>query len=109
MTKWQEYFHNAREMVETIEKRLTTEGELIRYVNLRYKLTGEQETKWLYDVVLTLWDDTLTLKTGDGQLISLALADLAYIKLRPYYYAACVGFKEFAFYAYPEPANENEQ
>ena len=101
---WQEYFQDAREMVLTINQRLEREKALIRYVNLRYRLYGQAGTKWLYDVTLVLQEDYLLVSTGDGKQILLALSDLEYLKLRPFYYAACVGFKEFTFYAYPEQA-----
>lgn len=107
--QWQEYFDDAQAMVETIQKRLTLEGELIRYVNLRYRLYDDRETKWLYDVKLELHDTLLIITTGDDQRMELALADLEYIKLRPFYYAACVGFKEFTFYGYPDPADNHQE
>lgn len=101
---WQEYFQDAREMVLTINQRLEREKALICYVNLRYRLYGQAETKWLYDVTLVLQEDYLLVSAGDGKQILLSLSDLEYLKLRPFYYAACVGFKEFTFYAYPEQA-----
>lgn len=99
---WQEYFQSPREMVQTINARLEREKELIRYVNLRYRLYGQAETKWLYDVTLKLQGEDLQLETGDGKQYVLPLDAVEYIKLRPFYYAACVGFKEFTFYGYPE-------
>ena len=95
---WQEYFQSPREMVETINTRLEREKELIRYVNLRYRLYGQAETKWLYDVTLTLAGEELLLTTGDGKQYALPLNEVEYIKLRPFYYAACIGFKAFVFY-----------
>ncbi len=103
---WQEYFQNPREMVETINTRLEREKELIRYVNLRYRLYGQAETKWLYDVTLTLAGEELLLTTGDGKQYALPLNEVEYIKLRPFYYAACVGFKEFTFHGHPEETAE---
>lgn len=102
---WQEYFQDAQQMVLTINQRLEREKERIRYVNLRYRLYGQAETKWLYDVTLLLQEANLLVSTGDGKQILLSLSELEYLKLRPFYYAACVGFKEFTFYAYPEHAD----
>ena len=59
---WQEYFQSPREMVQTINARLEREKELIRYVNLRYRLYGQAETKWLYDVTLKLQGEDLQLE-----------------------------------------------
>ena len=100
--EWQEYFQDAREMAKAISTRLEREKELIRYVNLRYRLQGQAETKWLYDITLTLTEDQLLLTTGDDKHYALPLDEIDYIKLRPFYYAACVGFKELTFYGHPE-------
>ena len=105
---WQEYFASAREMVQTIQKRLAQEKEAIRYVNLRYRCYGQAESKWLYDVTMTLEGENVILSTGDGRQESLPLLKVEYIRLRPFYYAACVGFKELYFYAYPEDAAKKE-
>ena len=99
---WQEYFQDGRQMVETINQRLEREKTLIRYVNLRYRLYGQAETKWLYDVTLQVQDENVVIATGDEQQLVLPLDEIEYIRLRPFYYAACVGFKEFSFYAHPE-------
>ena len=103
---WQKYFRDAREMVQTINTRLEQEKDLIRYVNLRYRLYGQAETKWLYDVILQLQGEEVLLTTGDGKQYILPLGEIEYIKLRPFYYAACVGFKEFTFHGHPEEPTE---
>ena len=41
----------------------------------------------------------ITFLNADAEPIVVALGSLEYFKLRPYYIAACVGFKNIIFYS----------
>ena len=104
---WEEYFPSARALAEAIDERLCADKERINYVNLRYKLFGEKESSWLYDISLSFKGDCFIIKEKCGATVVLNVEDLEYLKLRPFYFAACIGFKAFVLYPYPN--NDNEQ
>lgn len=90
---WEEYFADTAALVATINERLERDKAAIRYVNLKYKCAQQEESKWCYDVKLSIQENQLVIATNQGKLY-LAADSLEYIRLRPFYYAACVGFKE---------------
>lgn len=104
---WEEYFPSAALMAQAIDKRLLADRERINYVNLRYKIFGEKESAWLYDVTLSFHDDRFFITEKNGQSIVLAAKDIEYLKIRPFYFATCIGFKAFVLYPYPN--NDDEQ
>ena len=104
---WEEYFPDTAALLQAAEQRLLADKERINYVNARFKLFGEPESPWLYDITLSAAQDGLIISEKNGQTIKLDNSRLDYVKLRPFYYAACIGFKAFVLYAHPN--NDDEQ
>ena len=99
MDNWDEYFPDGTSMVEGAKARIEGESKPIRYINGRYKLKGEKEGRWLYNIVYRAEGDELVIveQEKEGE-IRVPFKDMEYLKLRPYYYAACIGFKAFVFH-----------
>lgn len=97
--EWEEYFPDGASMVAGAKQRIEGEDKPIRYVNGRYKLRGEKESRWLYNICYEMEDTMLriTEQEQDNEIV-LPLEQVEYLKLRPFYYAACIGFKAFVFY-----------
>lgn len=118
--------NGPREMVETARQTIYERLGKLKYVNLKYKCAGERESAWLYNVAFQVNDGNLGNKrspegeagredplrgmaegaacvirflNADTDPISVPLAKLEYLKLRPYYIATCVGFKNIIFYS----------
>ena len=86
-------------MVAGAKQRIEGEDKPIRYVNGRYKLRGEKESRWLYNIRYEIEDAMLQITEQEqDRQIALPLSQVEYLKLRPFYYAACIGFKAFVFY-----------
>lgn len=99
MLEWEEYFPDGYEMVAGAKCRIEGEDKPIRYINARYKLQGQKESKWLYNISYAVDGEYLLLvEQEQGKEIRLLLEQVEYLKLRPFYYAACIGFKAFVFY-----------
>ena len=99
MVDWESYFDNMDELVEVANKRLTEDKEKIRYVNMKVKLYDQPESKWYFEMSFQLVNNQLIIAFDDGQKeISLPAEQVEYIKLRPFYYAACIGFKAFVLH-----------
>ena len=45
--EWEEHFDNGVDMVAGAKARIEGEDKPIRYINGRYKLVGEEESRWL--------------------------------------------------------------
>lgn len=97
--EWEEHFTDGVSMVAGAKARIEGEEKPIRYVNGKYKLIGEAESRWLYNISYQVNGDTLFLveQEQDAELY-LPLDKVEYLKLRPFYFAACIGFKAFVFY-----------
>ena len=80
--EWEEHFDNGTDMVAGAKARIEGEDKPIRYINGRYKLVGEAESRWLFNIAYRVDGDDLVIVE----------------KLRPFYFAACIGFKAFVFY-----------
>ena len=104
---WEEYFPSAALMAQAIDKRLLADKERINYVNLRYKKFHESESAWLFDVEISFADEVFSIAEKNGRQISLAAGEIEYLKIRPFYFATCIGFKAFVLYPYPN--NDDEQ
>ena len=104
---WEEYFPTAESLAQAVAERLYADKERINYVNLRYKKFSEKESAWLYDVTISFCDNCFTVTEKCGTSVTLAADDLEYLKIRPFYFAACIGFKAFVLYPYPN--NDDEQ
>lgn len=107
MMDWEEYFPSALLMMKAIDERLLADKERINYVNIRYKLLDEKESAWIYDITLKYHDSQIIIISKDGEVITLAENELDYLKIRPFYFAKCIGFK--AFVLYPHLNTNDEQ
>lgn len=97
--EWEETFSDGEAMVAGARKRIEGEDKPIRYVNGRYKLCGERESRWLYNISYQVeGQDLVLLEQEQDRQIRLPLCQVEYLKLRPFYFAACIGFKAFVFY-----------
>lgn len=97
--EWEEYFPDGEAMTEGARRRIEGEEKPIRYVNGRYKLCGEAESRWLYNICYRVENGMLLLIEQEQERVyRLPLAQVEYLKLRPFYVAACIGFKAFVFY-----------
>ena len=97
--EWEEHFENGIDMVAGAKARIEGEDKPIRYVNGRYKLCGEEESRWLFNIAYRVdGEDLLIIEQEQDSEIRLPLHQVEYLKLRPFYFAACIGFKAFIFY-----------
>ena len=97
--EWEEYFPDGAAMVQGAKQRIEGEKKPIRYVNGRYKLCGEPESRWLYNICYVVEGETLLLvEQEQDKELRLPLSQVEYLKLRPFYVAACIGIKAFVFY-----------
>lgn len=89
------------EMIEAAHQMIYESMGKLKYVNLKYKVKDTTESGWLYNVDFEVQDDKCLIKflNADEEPISLQVDEIDYIKLRPYYIAACVGFKNIIFYS----------
>lgn len=65
---WKEYFHDAEELVTVLNARLAKENSAIRYVNLRYKLYQQAESKWLYDAKVSIACGEVMIESGAANI-----------------------------------------
>ena len=97
--EWEEHFENGIAMVAGAKARIEGEDKPIRYVNGRYKLCGEEESRWLFNIVYRVdGDDLLIIEQEQDNEMRLPLHQVEYLKLRPFYFAAGMGVKAFVFY-----------
>ena len=97
--EWEEHFENGIDMVKGAKARIEGEDKPIRYINGRYKLRGEEESRWLFNIAYRVdGDDLLIIEQEQDNEMRLPLHQVEYLKLRPFYFAACIGFKAFVFY-----------
>lgn len=93
--------NGPREMIEAAHQTIYESLGKLKYVNLKYKCAGAAESAWLYNVDFAAEgeDCVITFLNADTEPIVVDLSSLEYFKLRPYYIAACVGFKNIIFYS----------
>ena len=103
---WEEYFANVDELLKALNERFSKDQGRINYTNGRFRLFGEKESPWLYDISFALENDKLILTTATDEVYPLPVERLDYLRLRPFYYAACIGFKSFLLYAHPNSDDE---
>lgn len=98
------YCVDALTMVNTAKKTIYDELGKLKFVNLKYKLKNESESGWFYDVNFSTEGNSciINFPRADRNNIILPLERLEYFKLRPYYVAACVGFKNIIFFSYKQ-------
>ena len=89
------------EMIEAAHQMIYESLGKLKYVNLKYKVKDTAESGWLYNVDFGIQDKNCLIKflNADEDPISLPVDKIDYFKLRPYYIAACVGFKNIIFYS----------
>lgn len=100
MNDWEQHYTNVEVMVTEAAHLIYEELGKIQFVNMKYKLYNEEESKWLYKVRFEKQEknlDIVSLETGET-IRKLPLDAIELLRLRPYYYARCVGFKNFLFY-----------
>lgn len=104
---WEEYFQDGRAMAAGAQARLDADAGRIRYVNGKYKCYDGRESGWLYNLTFAVEQEELVLTEQEqNHVIRVPLAQVEYLKLRPYYFAACVGFKAFVFYGHLQTEEE---
>lgn len=93
--------NGPREMIEAAHQTIYESLGKLKYVNLKYKCVGAAESAWLYNVDFAAEGENcvITFLNADIEPIVVAVDSLEYFKLRPYYIAACVGFKNIIFYS----------
>ena len=97
--EWEEHFPDGVSMVAGAKARIEGEDKPIRFVNGRYKLAGQPESRWLYNIRYEVdGADLLLVEQEQDHEVRLPLNQVEYLKLRPFYFAACIGFKAFVFY-----------
>lgn len=101
--------NGPREMIEAAHQTIYESLGKLKYVNLKYKCAGAAESAWLYNVDFAAEgeDCVITFLNADIEPIVVAVDSLEYFKLRPYYIAACVGFKNIIFYS-KDPKGEQQ-
>lgn len=101
--------NGPREMIEAAHETIYESLGKLKYVNLKYKCAGAAESAWLYNVDFAAEgeDCVITFLNADAEPIVVAVDSLEYFKLRPYYIAACVGFKNIIFYS-KDPKGEQQ-
>lgn len=101
--------NGPREMIEAAHQTIYESLGKLKYVNLKYKCAGAAESAWLYNVDFAAEgeDCVITFLNADAEPIVVAVDSLEYFKLRPYYIAACVGFKNIIFYS-KDPKGEQQ-
>lgn len=101
--------NGPRDMVKTAHETIYELLGKLKYVNLKYKCAGVRESIWLYNVDFGVEGDNCVIRflNADTEPVTLALDSLEYLKLRPYYIAACVGFKNIVFHN-NEPKGEQQ-
>lgn len=90
------------EMIEAAHQMIYESLGKLKYVNLKYKIKDAVESGWLYNVDFEVQDNKCLIKflNADAEAIVLPVDEIDYFKLRPYYIAACVGFKNIIFYSH---------
>lgn len=93
--------NGPREMIEAAHQTIYESLGKLKYVNLKYKCAGAAESAWLYNVDFAIEGEQCVIRflNADAAPVMLPLERLEYLKLRPYYIAACVGFKNIIFYS----------
>ena len=93
--------NGPRDMIEAAHQTIYESLGKLKYVNLKYKCSGEAESAWLYNIDSAIEGDQCIIQflNADAEPITIAADSLEYFKLRPYYIAACVGFKNIIFYS----------
>lgn len=98
------------DMVETAHQTIYELMGKLKYVNLKYKCTHARESTWLYNVDFGIDNNkncVIHFLNSDHPPLVITLNDLEYLKLRPYYIATCVGFKNIIFYS-SDPKGEQQ-
>ncbi len=98
------YCATPEEMVMSARKTIYENIGKLKYVNLKYKRKNEPESQWLYNINFYKSNEKciVEFENSDENFLELPLDALEFLKIRPYYIAACVGFKNIIFYSHEE-------
>lgn len=101
---------DARQTILTAKSVIYDQLGKLKYVNLKYKQEGQPESSWLYDIDFDVKGEecVITFPRADQNDIHLPLSSIVFLKLRPYYVAACIGFKNIIFYNDKQKEDSNE-
>lgn len=96
---WVEHFTSPEEMSEAIAVWRKEQGTALTHLNMRIKLYQEEESPWFFDVEHQLQADVWRVfNRENGQVYaSVPINEIEWVRIRPYYRAACIGFKNFIF------------
>lgn len=96
---WLEQFSSPEAIPGALALWREAQGEALTHLNMRIKLKEEAESPWFFDVRdEVVGEHWLLYARGDDQLYAeVPLAQLEWVRIRPYYRAACIGFKNSIF------------
>lgn len=101
-SNWEEICANGKETVETARSTISQDLGVgkINHVNMKIKAVNDRESSWYYKIDFFVEEDDLVIQDLETKdvFLRLALDDLEYIRLRPFYCALCVGAKSYTFY-----------
>ena len=89
---------NGKELVETLIEFVQKEKCNIRLMNVKVKTVTEPESAWYCDVELQEGAEGSLLIKGLDDEETFPSEQLVYVKVRPFYYAACIGNKNLVFH-----------
>ncbi|MFM9413248.1 hypothetical protein ACKQTC_02550 [Peptococcus simiae] len=94
-----ESYKSPQALLEGLQAFLTEEGEGLTHVNYRVLIKDGRETPWLFNARLEYdaegWQ-VVSLESGQVLWAGPSAAIVAF-KIRPYYRARCIGFKNILF------------
>lgn len=94
-----EAYRSSQALLEGLQAFLIEEGEGLTHVNYRVLLKDGSETPWFFNARLQYGTEgwqVLSLESGQV-LWAGPLAEITAFKIRPYYRARCIGFKNILF------------
>lgn len=87
---------SSKELVEELFSFLNKEKCSIRLLNVKVS-TDTEESRWYCDVNLSYDGECLKILENEN-LVNYDFSKLKQIKIRPFYYAACIGNKNLVFH-----------
>ena len=91
---------SAKALSEAIVSFFHSQDKAIRLCNAKLCTKSLGKTKWFYNVIVKV-DDEEILLYPEGEAtpcFKVGWQDMISLKLRPYYYAACIGNKNILFH-----------
>ncbi len=92
-------FSDAQALLADCMDFLNRDKKKIRYINVKWMDEAGIESRWYYNVYIQQEKDDFVIYNVDeyDEAVRVPLNRLKQLKIRPYYYAACVGFKNIVF------------